>query len=408
MPEYTYNARDKKGQSVKGQRSATSPEELASQLIGDGYMPIDIATAALSVVVPLRQKNKWFINTVPHDELHMFCRQMYSLLHAGIPLATAVMRLAETARNKMLADALNQILQTLNKGSSLHIAMAQFPAIFSDFFLNLIIIGESTGNLDNVFLHLAGYLELEVDISKKIKTAVRYPIMVICAIFIALIIINVFVVPAFAKLFSSFHGTLPLPTRILMMTSHFIISYWYALIGFSLVTIWGLRAYVKSYRGALNWGRIQLKIPIIGWLIHRILLARFARLLALVLRAGIPAVEGIQMVGSSTGNVYVAQKIKGVTDLIVRGNTISAAISKTQLFPPLIIQMIILGEESGTIDHLLDEVAEYYQREINYDIVRLSDAIEPILLVIMASMVLILALGVFLPMWDMAKLIQKP
>lgn len=203
------------------------------------------------------------------------------------------------------------------------------------------------------------------------------------------------------------HGILPLPTRILLATSNFIIHYWYLLLGIILLIVLVIRAYIHSPTGSIQWGKLQLKIPIIGWLIHRILLTRFARLLSLVLRAGITAVEGIQMVGASTNNVYMSQQIKGVTDLIAKGNTISAAIDKTHLFPPLIIQMIVLGEESGTIDHLLDEVAEYYQREVDYDIARLSDAIEPILLVIIGGMVLVLALGVFLPTWNLASLVKQ-
>lgn len=235
----------------------------------------------------------------------------------------------------------------------------------------------------------------------------RYPLMVIGAIIIALLIINVFVIPAFAKLYANMHGILPLPTRILLATSNFIIHYWYLLIGIVVLAIWAIRSYIHSPKGAVQWGKFQLKIPVIGWLIHRILLTRFARLLSLVLRAGITAVDGIQMVGASTNNAYMSSRIQGVTDLIAKGNTISAAIDKTNLFPPLIIQMIVLGEESGTIDHLLDEVAEYYQREINYDIVRISDTIEPILLVIIGGMVLVLALGVFLPTWNLASLVKQ-
>ena len=246
-----------------------------------------------------------------------------------------------------------------------------------------------------------------MDITKKVKAALRYPIMVLSAIIIAMIIINIFVIPAFAKLYANFHGTLPLPTRILLATSDFMISYWYAIVGVILIASIMLRSYIKSPAGAVQWGGLQLKIPVVGWLVHRILLSRFARLFSLVLRAGIPAVDGIQMVGSSTGNAHVAKKIATITELVERGNTISAAIDKTALFPPLVIQMIVLGEESGSIDRLLDEVADYYQREINYDIERLSDAIEPILLVIIGGMVLVLALGVFLPMWNLASLIQK-
>ncbi len=407
MPEYYFSARDQQGKAVNGQRNALNAEDLANQLISEGFIPLDISAATVKTTSPTRKKIAWFAPKVSSDELHIFCRQMYSLIRAGIPIATAITRLGETARNKTLADALQKIVITLNKGSSLNVAMAQFPNIFSTFFLNLVIIGENTGNLDNIFLHLAKYLELEVDITKKVKSALRYPIMVFAAIIIALLIINVFVIPAFAKLYASMHGILPLPTRVLLAISNFIITYWYLLIGITVLIIFSIRAYIRSPAGALLWGRLQLKIPVVGWLIHRMLLTRFTRLLALVLRAGISAVDGISMVGASTNNAYVAQQIKGVTELIIRGNTISAAIEKTQLFPPLIIQMIVLGEESGTIDSLLDEVAEYYQREIDYDIVRLSESIEPILLVVIGGMVLILALGVFLPMWNLASLVKQ-
>ncbi len=407
MPEYHYVAKDRQGESIQGQRSALSPEELAGQLISEGWIPLEISVTTAVAESSRPKKSKWFAQKVTNDELHLLCRQMYSLVHAGIPITTAVTRLAETTQNNTLAIALQQIVVSLNKGSSLHIALSQYPDIFSDFFVNLIVVGENTGNLDNIFLHLSEYLEMEVDTRKKIKSAIRYPIMVISAIIIALIVINFLVLPAFTKLFETFKGELPLPTRILLGVSNFMVVYWYYILGVIIALVYGARFYVNTPSGAMVWGRLQLKIPVIGWLIHRIILARFAHLMALVLRAGITAVDGIQMVGASTGNVYVASKIKAVTDLIIRGNTISSAIDKTQLFPPLVTQMIILGEESGTIDALLDEVGEYYQREINYDIVRLSDAIEPILLVVIGGMVLILALGIFLPMWNLASLVSK-
>lgn len=407
MPEFYYTARDQQGVATKGQRSALSAEDLAGQLIAEGLLPLDISVASVKVSGAPVKKRSWFAEKVSNEELHMLCRQMYSLLHAGIPIAIAVTRLAETVRNKTLSEALLQIVVSLNKGNSLHVALGQFPGIFSDFFINLIIVGENTGNLDNIFLHLSDYLEMEIDITKKIKAALRYPIMVISAIVVALLVINVFVLPAFERLFSSLHGVLPLPTRILFAVSNFIIHYWYVMLGAVMALGFSLRTLLRTPSGAVAWGKFQLKIPVIGWLIHRILLARFAHLMALVLRAGITAVDGIQMVGSSTGNVYMAQKIKSVTDWVSRGNTISSAIDKTALFPPLVTQMIVIGEESGAIDDLLNEVGEYYQREIDYDIVRLSDAIEPILLVVIGGMVLVLALGIFLPMWNLANLVGK-
>lgn len=408
MPDYFFNARDPQGKAISGQRKASSAEDLAGQLISEGLIPLDISTSATKKLSTLSSpsKRKWFEPKVKYTDLQIFCRQMYSLLHAGIPVAAAINRLAETTRNKTLVEALQQIMIALNKGSSLQAAMSQFPKIFSDFSLNLIRIGENTGNLDNIFLHLSKYFEMEVDVLRKIKKALRYPILVIAAILIALIVINVFVIPAFAKLFESLNATLPWATQILLVTSNFIIHYGYMLLGITILIILAIRSYIHTPQGAIKWGRFELKIPIIGWLIHRILLTRFSRFLSLVLRSGITAVDGIRMVGMSTNNAYLSQQIHGVTDLIAKGNTISSAIAKTNLFPPLIIQMILIGEESGTIDTLLDEVADYYQRETDYDIGRLNELIEPILLVIMGAMVLVLALGIYLPVWNLASAIK--
>lgn len=404
MPVFEYRALDKTGQSQTGQRSASSAEEVAAQLKREGMTPLDITQAMQ------REKKKgigfqfpsFFKEKVSKDALHMFCRQMYAVLKAGIPVGTAIARLAETTRDKPLKEALESLIVSLNQGRSLSLSMSQCPDVFTPFFTNLVKVGENTGNVDEIFLHLASYLELESDTIKKLKTALRYPTLVLVAILVALLIINAFVIPAFAGLFASFKAQLPLPTRILVASSHFLLNYWYLMLLGVIVSIIAFRLYIKTTRGALNWGHFKLKVPILGWLVHRILLARFARLYALVLRAGLTAVDGIDLVGASTGNAYVAEKIKSISTLVARGNSISSSIAKTGLFPPLVVQMITLGEETGNIDNLLDDVADFYQREIEYDLLRLSDAIEPIMLVIMGAMVLVLALGVFLPMWSLA------
>ncbi len=409
MPYFKYTARDATGKSVGGIRSALSAEDLAFQLQTESLIPIDIhlSKKAAETLQKTTSKTKWFEPQVTKDDLQMFCRQMYAVLKAGIPIGIAVGRLAETTRNSRLAQTLQQILVGLNQGHPLNLSLLQFPTIFSDFFVNLVKIGENTGNLDVMFLHLSQYLELETDTVKKVKTALRYPVLVLIAVFMAVLVINAFVVPAFATLFKSFHGTLPLPTRILIHTSDFILRFWYILLGLIIGGIFGFRYYIKTKEGELQWSKMLLKIPIVGWLIHRIILARFAKLYALVLKAGLTAVEGLELVGASTSNAYVAKQIMAITGLVGRGSTISSAIDQTQLFPPLVVQMITIGEETGNIDQLLEDVADFYQREINYDLLRISDAIEPIMLAIMGVMVLILALGVFLPMWEMASFAKQ-
>jgi MSHA biogenesis protein MshG len=404
MPEYKFKARNKMGNEINGQRNALSEEELANQLLKEALIPIDIEI----YIDESSQLKKtpiiyWpFNKKVSQDELQIFCRQMETLLRAGIPILTAVTRLAETARDKKLKEALMQILSTLNQGRSLSQALALFPDIFSDFFVNLVKVGENTGHLDEVFRHLSEYIELEEETKKKVKAAIRYPTLVIVSMAVAIVVINIFVMPAFTQMFKQFENELPLPTRILIGTSNFFVSYWYLIIMFIVSMVIIFRRLIKTPRGKLKYAYFKLKIPIIGWILQRITLARFAKLYAMVLRAGLTAVEGIQLVGASTTDAWFADKIKEATGWIGRGNTIALSISKIEIFPPLVIQMITLGEESGKIETLLDNVAEFYQREVVYDLAKLNDSIEPILLLVMAGMVLVLALGVFLPMWDIA------
>ena len=405
MSEFRYIVRDRNGKKLLGHREAASAEELALQLQAEALIPLEITIiqASAQKITSTRFALPDFLEPkVPQKELQMFCRQMYSLLKAGIPIITTVTRLTETTRNKQLVKALNEVLVSLNEGRSLSFGLSKRPKVFSSFFVNLVTVGENSGQLDKIFLYLAEYVELEIETRKKIKTALRYPKMVLFAILLALLVINTFVIPAFAQLFESFQGTLPVPTQILMATSAFIISYWYILIGSVVTAIIIFRYVVKTPTGKIKWAQFKLKIPIMGWIVHRITLTRFAKLFAMVLRAGLTAVQGIELVGASTDNAYFAEKIKMTSELIARGNTIAGAITQTQLFPPLMVQMIALGEESGNIDELLDEVADFYQRELVYDLAHLSEAIEPILLTVVGVIVLILALGVFLPMWNMA------
>ncbi len=405
MPEFTYVARDKSGQKVEGRRSADAIDTLSSQLQEEALTPLEIKPVGRTEK-PSKKKGfefpDLFQKGVPEKELQMFCRQMYSLLKSGIPIITTIKRLIETTRSKELIEALEKVLAALNQGESLSAGLMKSPEVFSEFFTNLVRVGETSGELDRVFLYLADYIELDIETETKIKTAFRYPKLVIFALLIALLVINAFVVPAFSELFKSFQDNLPLPTLILMASSNFILGYWYILLGGAVLGMMLFRYVISTPEGRVKWAKFKLSIPVMGWILQRITLMRFAKLFAMVLRAGLTAVEGIDLVGVSTDDAYFSKKISATSQLIARGNSISGAMEQTALFPPLMLQMITLGEESGNIDVLLDEVADFYQRELVYDLDHLSEAIEPILLVIVGAMVLLLALGVFLPMWDMA------
>lgn len=400
MKEFSYSGRNQQYQPVSGKRAASSAEELAQVLQKEGILPLEIVED--TVREPLFSYT--FEQKVKPVQLQLLCRQLYTLLKAGIPIAMSMQKLSETTNHPHLAKVLQEVIQLLNQGKTLTEGLRQFPKIFNELFVSVVKIGESTGQLDIVFLHLSQYLELEIETTKKIKSALRYPVIVISVTLIALLIINAFVIPNFAKLFASFKGELPLPTKILMASSDFILDYWWLIFALFLGAITSFSFYIRTISGKLRWHHAILKLPIVGSIVHRMYLARFCRLYALMLKSGLSAVDSIIIVGHATGNAYIAHKIGGISDMVARGNTISSSCDDTKLFSPLVIQMLALGEETGNIDDMLEEVGQFYEREVDYDLARISELIEPILLVMMAGMVLVLAFGVFLPMWDMVNL----
>lgn len=404
MLDFNYTGLDQAGNKVSGVRAASSAEELAATLSVENILPLEISE------LKTNKKSSFSFHQskkVKPSDLQLFCRQSYTLLKAGIPVSIAIQRLSETANDPYFSEVLKEVLKVLNQGYTLVYAFSKHPKVFPDLFLNIVQIGEDTGQLDLIFLKLSDYMTLEIETKKKMKGALRYPIIVLSTTLISLLIINAFVIPSFAKMFSMAKGELPLPTRMLIASSDFLINCWPYMIGVILVAIFAFKTYVKTPEGKRKWHYFILKIPLTGSIIYRMYLSRFCRLYALMLRSGIPAVESIILVGQATGNAYIAKKILSISEQVARGSTISSACFQTKLFTPLVTQMLVLGEETGKMDDMLDDVSDFYDKEVDFDLEKLSEMIEPILMVVMAVMVLILALGVFLPMWDMASLQGK-
>ncbi|NNG14229.1 MAG: type II secretion system F family protein, partial [Gammaproteobacteria bacterium] len=301
-----------------------------------------------------------------------------------------------------LSKALHSIVGELESGRELSHAMSQHPKIFTNLYVSIIQVGENTGRLDDAFQQIATYQELEKDTRDRIKAAMRYPAVVILAIAGAIAIINLFVIPAFAKVYTKFDAELPWATKFLIATSNFTVANWpYILAGLILAGV-GINMYVKTETGRYKWHKYKLRLPIIGSIINRALLARFARSFAMAMRAGVPLVQTMTVVSRAADNDYLAERIQQMRNGIERGDTLTRTAAATGMFTPLVLQMMAVGEETGAIDDLLQEVAEYYEREVDYDLKNLSSAIEPILIAAIGIMVFILALGVFLPMWDLA------
>jgi MSHA biogenesis protein MshG len=301
-----------------------------------------------------------------------------------------------------MVEVLEEITSDLESGRELSTALARFPRIFSTLFQSMVRVGENTGQLDETFLRIGQYLELEKETRERVKSALRYPTIVIVAIALAIGIINVLVIPAFAQVFSRWSMELPWATRILISTSDFFVAYWVHLLVAAGIGVFALRRYLATDHGRYRWDKLKLRLPVVGSIIHRATLGRFARAFSISFRAGVPLIQSLTVISRALDNEYVGDRVLQMRNGIERGDTLTRTAASTGLFTPLVLQMMAVGEESGALDDLLEEVAGFYEREVDYELKNLSAAIEPILIVAVGVMVLMLALGVFLPMWDLA------
>ncbi len=407
MPQFKYTGRNSYGDSVDGEVEAGSLDAAANQIIGIGVAPIEILQLEESVSEFWQALQDRFLKPrVKLDELMILSRQLYRLLKAGVPLNRVMHGLAATSKNPTLTEALQDIEQCMNAGIDMATALGKHPKIFSRLFVNLVHVGENTGRLDQSFLQLAQYLQLELDTRKRIASATRYPMFVMIAIGIALVIVNIFVIPVFANMFEKFNADLPWATELLLGVSSFFVSYWPLLLIVLVSAVTSVKRFVKTPVGAFWWGRNKLRIPVVGSIVERAMLGRFTRTFGMMLQAGVPLTTAMQLCAQTADNAYFESKISAMRDGIERGDTLVRIATQSELFSPLILQMMSVGEETGQMDDLLLEVAMHYESEVDYDLQCLSSKIEPILISFIAGLVAVLALGIFLPMWDMFSVTQ--
>jgi len=408
VPGYTYRGRDRSGQEVRGRIDAPSPGDAARAVMALGVTPLEVKEGDRQdkEFDPARLFQALFEEKPTHEDILLFFRQIYSLLKAGVPIMRALAGLQESAANLAMKKVLQDLRESLDSGRELSAAMARHPKVFSAFAVNMVRVGEMTGMLEEIFLRLFYHMEFERFMRDQVKSALRYPSFVIVAMSIAMVIINIWVIPAFAKVFAGFGAELPLMTRILIGFSDFMVANWiYLLLGLA-GAIFGFRSWVATRAGRYDWDRIKLRIPIAGKIVIKATLARFARSFALAAKSGVPVIQALSNVAQTVDNAYIADKIERMRDGVERGESVLRSAIATGIFTPVVIQMIAVGEESGSLDDMLQEVAEMYQREVEYELKTLSQQIEPILIVFLGIMVLILALGIFLPMWDLGAAIK--
>jgi MSHA biogenesis protein MshG len=406
MPRYHYHARNAGGDAVKGVLESQSAATAADQLQDSGLTPVRIAPAvAAGWQSPLRLPWARQPRVKPED-LILFCRQMHSLTKAGVPILRALRELMSTARNPALNLALAEVIEDLEGGRELSQGLIRHPGVFPLLLSSMVQVGENTGHLEEAFLQTAKYLDFEKETADRVKAALRYPTFVLVAISVAMALISLFVIPTFEKVFRGLKADLPWATQLLIGVSRFAVAYWLPLLTALALGFLLLRHYLGTDSGRYRWGRLKLRLPVVGDIVLRATMSRFARALAMTYGAGVQLVQALNLTAQAVDNRYVGEKIDRMANGIQRGDTLTNTAAGARLFTPLVVQMLAVGEETGEVDNMLLEVAEYYEREVEYDMKNLTSAIEPILIVAIGGMVLVLALGVFLPMWNLATAVR--
>lgn len=408
MLRFTYSGRTQGGEKTQGFLEAGSATDCANILLRSGITPITVRETGQS-----ERRNaggmgfSLFAPRVTPMDVQLFSRQLYTLMRAGVPILRALSGLIGSTTNIAFARVIAALKESLEAGRDLSTAMRQHPEAFSTFYVAMVRVGEATGRLDEIFLRMFEHLEFERETRARIKEALRYPSFVLIAMVVAIAVINVFVIPAFAKVYAGFNAELPLMTTILIETSRITLAYGWLMLAVIVLAVAAFRIWSGSEEGRLVWDRLKMRLPLTGSIMLRSTLARFARTLAMSLKSGIPAAQAFSVVAEVTDNAWIASRVEQMRNGIERGESILRTAQTANVFNPVVLQMIAVGEETGSVDELMQEVAEMYEREVDYEIKTLSARIEPIIIAVMGGVVLVLALGVFLPMWDLASVAVK-
>jgi len=400
MAKFAYKARDEKGALITGVMDGENKKAIYTQLDTMGFFPISASEEKKGASSSINTGFAIF-NKVKYDDLIFFTRQLQTVVRAGIPLISGLKALEEQTSNPRLKEAIKNTYQDIDKGQSFSDALAKHKNVFPEIYVSMIRAGEVSGSLEEVFERLSGVLEFQMKTKEMLKSAMRYPMFVISTLVGAFVVLIKFVVPKFADVFKSAKTELPLPTKILLLMSDIAQDYSLPVVVLFIAAVAAFIFYKRTKQGALNIDRLKLKIPIIGPIVLKICMNRFAFMLENLVRAGLPIVQTLAIVSKTVGNEYIAQKIDEISGKVEKGKGITKPMKEAQIFPPLVLHLVSTGEETGALEEMLREVSIHYDREITYSVTRLSAWIEPIMTAGLSIMVLFMALAIFMPWWNM-------
>jgi type IV pilus assembly protein PilC len=403
MPQtYDYKVRDRTGSMVTGQLVGDSETLVLQRLREMGMTPVEVKKAGTGMKMEINLRP----GRVKLKTIAVFCRQFATMVNSGLPILRSLSILADQTDNQELEKVLVQARTDVEQGSSLSAALAKHPKAFNNLFISMIKAGETGGVLDDVLLSLADQIEKEVELRRQIKSAMTYPVVVVALVMLILSAMLLFVVPQFETIYTNLGGTLPLPTRILLGISNAFRNYWY-IIGLGVgVGSFFFRRYKKTDAGRARVDAAKIRVPVFGPLFHKVALARFASTLGMLLRAGVPILQALDNVKETVNNRVIADAIDDVKTSVREGESIAKPLGRHKVFPPMVVQMMAVGEETGAVDTMLDKVSQFYNNEVTAQVDALTSLIEPLLIAFIGGAVGAAVIALYMPMFNIINLIE--
>jgi type IV pilus assembly protein PilC len=399
---YDYKVRDRSGSLVTGRLVGDSETLVLQRLREMGMTPVEVKKAGTGLKTEINLRP----GRVKLKQIAVFCRQFATMVNSGLPILRALSILADQSQSAEFGKVLIQVRTDVEQGASLSGAMSKHPKAFNALFVSMVKAGETGGVLDDVLLSLASEIEKEVELRRQIKSAMTYPVVVVALVTLILAAMLLFVVPQFETIYSNLGGRLPLPTRILLGVSEAVRSYWYVFALGATVFSFGFRRYKKTDRGRARVDALKIRVPVFGPLFHKVALARFSSTLGMLLRAGVPILQALDNVKETVNNRVIASAVDDVKASVREGESIAKPLGKHKVFPPMVVHMLAVGEETGAVDAMLDKVAEFYSNEVNATVAALTSLIEPLLIAIIGGMVGAAVIALYMPMFNIINLIQ--
>jgi type IV pilus assembly protein PilC len=400
MPLFEYTARNLKGDLVKDSVDLPSKDDVVAHLRKNRLVVVQVRVAPRAMSMPK------FGGGVKTRDVVVFTRQFATMINAGLPLVQALDILAQQTENKTLAGVTRQVVYDVESGQTLADALRKHPKAFSDLYVNMVAAGEAGGILDTILQRLAQFLEKNDAIVRKVKGAMVYPAVILTVAVVAVAVLLIFVIPTFQNMFASVNMELPLPTRIVIGASNVLKSYWWAIIGIMGITVFGINRYYKTAPGRLQIDGFLLRFPVLGDVLRKSAVSRFTRTLGTLISSGVSILDGLEITARTAGNMVIHNAVMESRQSIASGDTISAPLARSKVFPPMVISMIAVGEQTGGLDEMLSKIADFYDEEVDAAVSTLLSLMEPIMIVVLGVVVGGMVVAMYLPIFDMVNAVQ--